>query len=268
MSNMLNKEFYDWDIKSRVGNSSLFGQFFKPDGFPIIIQAVTVEGLARDRGTKRCAMDGGQMIHQNGPCHPSLQDLNKLRAGLRVGHDAKPFEPVNARITWHITSELHPVTHQLVFVFIPNRGGSVNMPFPPRTVCHASFWWDTARFMAPLIPGHPRKMCSMFNVFQHILMGHGALHVYRFDVNCEGFWSCPAGLLGKFTHIKSCPKISLDISRNDFKIQLRAIRISTEISGKPYQNWLNTICPQKGPSKSSSLWSHSRSLWSNLKDQV
>ena len=45
-------------IKSRVGNSSLFGKLFKPDGFSIINQAVSVEGLARDKETKRCAMDG------------------------------------------------------------------------------------------------------------------------------------------------------------------------------------------------------------------
>jgi len=64
------------------------------------------------------------MIHQNDLCHPSLQDLQNVGAGLRVRHDAKPFEPVHARIAWHIISELHPVTHHYwASVFYKHRAG-------------------------------------------------------------------------------------------------------------------------------------------------
>ena len=55
------------------------------------------------------------------------------------------------------------------------------------------------------------------------------------------------------------------ITRNDFMIQLRTIKILTETNQKTDRNWLKTLCHRQGPSKSRSLSSNRRSLSSKLK---
>ena len=136
--------------------------------------------------------------------------LNPLSQCMQESHDISYLSCTQSPT---IIVHQYSISTELDFTFILNRWGSVNMPLPPRTVCHASFCWDTARFIAPLIPGYPRKMCAIVNLFQHVQTKQ-----WGFDGNCQGFWSYPAGLLGKFTHMWRCPITSLDIRRNDFII--------------------------------------------------